>query len=131
MFVTHETKTKKKKKSKISKHIWAKPCLKTRSDISACANIFLELPLTNSSIILEWIQHQTADHALTFICWLLIHFILLTLNIMMQLLEQNSEAAAAGVLKFLADFTGKHLCWSLFLRKLQVFSPAAVLKRDS
>ena len=50
---------------------------------------------------------------------------------MMQLLEQNSEAAAAGVLKFFADFTGKHLCWSLFFRKLQVFSPAAVLKRDS
>ena len=32
--------------SKIPKRIWMKPCLKTRSDKSTCANIFLELPLT-------------------------------------------------------------------------------------
>ena len=55
-----------------------KPCLKTRSDKRACANIFLELPLTNFGIILERMQH-----ALTFMHSLLIHFALLTLTIMM------------------------------------------------
>ena len=41
-----------------------KPWLKTRSDESACANIFVELPLTNSGIIFEY---HTIDHILTFI----------------------------------------------------------------
>ena len=36
-----------------------------------------------------------------------------------------------GVLKNLANFTGKHLCWSLFLIKLQLFKSATLLKRDS
>ena len=36
-----------------------------------------------------------------------------------------------GALKDWAIFTGKHLCWSLFFIKLQVFSPATLLKRDS
>ena len=36
-----------------------------------------------------------------------------------------------GVLKNFAHFTGKHLCWSLFLIQLQVFRPATLLKRDS
>ena len=36
-----------------------------------------------------------------------------------------------SVLKNFAIFTGKHLCWSLFLRKLQVLKPASLLKRDS
>ena len=31
----------------------------------------------------------------------------------------------------IANFTGKHLCWSLFLIKLQAFRPATLLKRDS
>ena len=35
-----------------------------------------------------------------------------------------------GFSKF-ANFTGKHLCWSLFLIKFQVFRPATLLKRDS
>ena len=35
------------------------------------------------------------------------------------------------VFKNFANFTGKHLCWSLFLIKLQAFRPAAFLKRDS
>ena len=33
-----------------------------------------------------------------------------------------------GVLK---NCAGKHLCWSLFLIKLQAFRPATLLKRDS
>ena len=35
------------------------------------------------------------------------------------------------VLKNFANFTGKHLCWSLFLIKFQALSPATLLKRDS
>ena len=36
-----------------------------------------------------------------------------------------------GVLRNFANFTGKHLCWSLFLIELQTFRPAALLKIDS
>ena len=36
-----------------------------------------------------------------------------------------------GVLKNSANFTGKHLCWNLFLIKFQVRRPATLLKRDS
>ena len=36
-----------------------------------------------------------------------------------------------AVLKNFAIFTGKHLCWGLFLIKLQVSRPATLLKRDS
>ena len=35
-----------------------------------------------------------------------------------------------GVLKNFARFTGKHLCWSIFLIKLQRFRSATSLKRD-
>ena len=34
-------------------------------------------------------------------------------------------------LTFFANFTGKHLCWSLFFTKLQAFRPATLLKIDS
>ena len=36
-----------------------------------------------------------------------------------------------AVLKNSAIFTGKHLCWSLFLMNLQAFRPPILLKRDS
>ena len=36
-----------------------------------------------------------------------------------------------GVFRNFTNFTGKHLCWSLFLIELQTFRPAALLKRDS
>ena len=36
-----------------------------------------------------------------------------------------------GVLADFAIFTGKHLCWSLFLIKLKVFRAVILLKRDS
>ena len=36
-----------------------------------------------------------------------------------------------GVFKNLRKFTGKHLCWSLFLIKLRVFRPATLLNSDS
>ena len=35
-----------------------------------------------------------------------------------------------GILNFV-KFTGKKLCWSLFLIKLQAFRAATLLKRDS
>ena len=35
------------------------------------------------------------------------------------------------VLKNFANFAGKHLCWSLFLIKLQVWRHGTLLKRDS
>ena len=36
-----------------------------------------------------------------------------------------------GFLKNFAIFTGKHLCWSLFVTIVQTFRPATLLKRDS
>ena len=36
-----------------------------------------------------------------------------------------------GVLENFINFTGKHLCWSLFLINFQTFRPATLLKRDS
>ena len=36
-----------------------------------------------------------------------------------------------SVLENFTNFTGKHMCWILFLVKLPVFRPAALLKRDS
>ena len=36
-----------------------------------------------------------------------------------------------GVLKNFANFTGKNLCWGLFLIKLLAFKPATLLKRNS
>ena len=36
-----------------------------------------------------------------------------------------------GVFKALANFIGKHQCWSIFLIKLQAWRPATLLKRDS
>ena len=35
-----------------------------------------------------------------------------------------------GVYKNFESFTGKHLCWSLFLIKLQTWRPATLLRRD-
>ena len=108
----------KQKNSKLPKHIWMKPYLKTRSDKSAFANIILELPLTNA-----------IDHTLTFIHWLLIHLILLTLSILTQPPAQNSEAGTGGALKYFASLTGKKLCWILYFTTLQAFRPGTLLKR--
>ena len=42
-----------------------------------------------------------------------------------------NSSVKKGVLKNFASFSGKQLCWSLFLKELQTFRPAALLKRDS
>ena len=69
---------------------------------------------------------------LLIIHWLLYNdYLLLTLTILTKPSEQNSEAAAGGVLKIFSNFTGKHLCWSLFFTKFQAFRHATLLKRDS
>ena len=36
-----------------------------------------------------------------------------------------------GVFKNFTTFTGKHLCWSLFLIKLPDFRPGTLFKRDT
>ena len=46
--------------------------------------------------------------------------------------KQPSEVfCKKDVRKNFANFTGKHLCWSFLIIKLQVFMPATLLKRDS
>ena len=42
--------------------------------------------------------------------------------------ERKSQAATGEVLSF-ANFTGKHLCWSLLFTKLQAFRIATLLKK--
>ena len=44
--------------------------------------------------------------------------------------EPPEEFYKKGVVKNFAIFTEKHLCWSLFLIKLQAYRPATLLKRD-
>ena len=75
---------------------------------------------------IHWWKHQmNVQDPKNLMHWLLIHLILLTFTILTQPPEQNSEAAAEYVLKNFANFTGKHLFWSLpFFTKLQSFRPA-------
>ena len=56
---------------------------------------------------------------------------LLTLTILRQPPELNSETATGVALQNFANFKGKHLCCSLFFKKLQALRPATLLKRDS
>ena len=43
----------------------------------------------------------------------------------------KQKETTGGVFKRLAYFTGKHMCWSLFLINCQGFSRATLLRRDS
>ena len=45
--------------------------------------------------------------------------------------SSHQRCSIKAVLENFAIFTRKDLCWSLFLVKLQAFSPAILLKRDS
>ena len=49
-----------------------------------------------------------------------------------KILEKQpfADVFQTGLLKNFTNFTGKHLCWSLFLTKLQTFRPTTLLKRD-
>ena len=42
----------------------------------------------------------------------------------------NVKTATGGVFKNLANFIGKHLCWSLLLMKLQQIMPPSLEKLD-
>ena len=57
-------------------------------------------------------------------CWIV--FLLLILKS-----RHQRPSVKKGALKNFANFTGKHLCWSLFSIKLQGRRPATFLKRDS
>ena len=74
---------------------------------------------------MEWIEHHSIDHTLTFIHWLLILLLLLTLTIMTQPPEQNSVAVAGGV-----KFHRKTSVLDSLFTKLQAFRPAALLKKS-
>ena len=82
---------------------------------------------------IHWRKHQiNVQDPKNLMHWLLIHLILLTLTILTQPPEQNSEAAAEHVLKNFTNYRGKHLFWSLpFFTKLQASRPATPLKIDS
>ena len=44
--------------------------------------------------------------------------------------SHQSSSVKRGVFRIFASFTGRQLCWSLFLIELQTFRPAALLKID-
>ena len=77
-------------------------------------------------------QHHAIDHTLTFIYWLLM---IIYLHLQLQFWHSRSskihKQPSELFFKKIANFTGKHLCWSLFFTKLQAFRPATLLKRDS
>ena len=118
----------KQKNSKIPKRICMKPCFKTMSK-----NIFGTF--VNQVIpSLSWNECNVMlliIHWLLYVDYLYILYYLPSPTILTKPPEQNSEAAAGGILKNSANFTGKHLCWSLSFTKLQVFRPVKVIKRDS
>ena len=45
--------------------------------------------------------------------------------------EHSSRGVQYNFLKNFAKFTGKHLCWSLFIKESQALRPATLLKSDS
>ena len=59
------------------------------------------------------------------------HHTILTLKLQahVTLSHWNSQKAVSP--KNFTIFSGKYLCWGLFLIKLQAFRPATILKRDS
>ena len=58
-----------------------------------------------------------------------------SLNRLLLLLILNSSyprcTAEKDILKNFTNFTGKHMCWSLFKIKLQGWGPSTLVKRDS
>ena len=50
---------------------------------------------------------------------------------MMYRSSRQKCSVEKGVLKNFANFVGTYLCWNLFLKKLQVWRPATLLKRGS
>ena len=105
-----------------------KPCSKTRSDKSACANIFLEPTLTiNAGIILEWIHHHVIGHTLTFIHWLLM---IIYLQFWRSRRSGIQKQPPEVFLKILQIWQESTCVGVFFFTKLQAFRPATLLKRD-
>ena len=64
--------------------------------------------------------------------FLLVFKIVESFQCILKLQEQSfTDVLENGVLKNFAKFTGKLLCWSLFLIKLEAFRPETFVKRDS
>ena len=120
MFVTHKEKTKK---SKITKRIWMKPCLITRSNKS-------NLLTNNSGIILEWMQHHTVGNTLTFIHSSLIYLTFITLTIMTQR-QSKIQKEPPQVFSKVLQISQENTCVGVSFTKLQAFSPGKLLERDS
>ena len=114
-----ELKRYREKNSKIPKRILIKPCSKTRSDKSTCANILTLL-----------FRHCLGMNA-TSCYWSYIDFYtLITYNyILTDTSNSDTEFISWPLtcLKNFENFTGTHLCRSLFFTKLQAFRP----KKDS
>ena len=86
-------------------------------DVSTCSSFYREYKTIFQKVLaLNWPIGY----------WLYMR-VLLDLNF--QKLTECSIKKA--VLKNFVILTGKHLCWSFFLIKLQVFWPATLLKRGS
>ena len=98
-----------------------KPCLKTTSDTSACANIFLEISLTIR------FRHYLGMNP-TSCYWSYIDFYTLITHDYILTYTYNFATAAKVVLKNFANFIGKHQCWSLFFHKVASFQACNVTK---
>ena len=87
---------------------------------------------TSRKVYLEIPQNSEKLH----MCWsLFLKLVLYTLfqmhcpKIILSLRSSHWRCSIEkDVFKNFANFTGKHLCWSLFLIKLHAFRPATLLK---
>ena len=90
--------------------------------------------------------HKLKTHRFLFIFWIIYHFLFKNFkNIFTVYIYHTTNSTLFGMFrnihrrssvkkivpKNFAIFTGKHLCWSLFLINLQAFRSTALLKRDS
>ena len=120
----------KQKYSKIVKLIWMKPCLKTSSDKSAYANIFLEL-FNKLTLSLSWNECNImllTIYWLLYIDYLYILYYLLTLTVLTWPQEQNSEAAVGGTLKWFCKFHRKISALESLFYKIPSFQACNVTK---
>ena len=103
-----------------------KPCSKTRSDKSTCANI----------------SRTYVNYLMTALSWneciimlLIIHWLLCIDYLWLYTYNSDTTAGAEfisshrSVLKNFANFTEKHLCWGLLFTKLLTFRAATLLKK--
>ena len=108
--------------------------------ISTCLqqfrHLFAVLDLTSLPSIFD--RSAYSYHTLTQFEWLNINFSYVSFNYIRQTVTKMINRSnrlhmffKIGVVKNFAEFTGKDLCWSLFLIKLQAFRSVTLLKGDS